>query len=320
MGGRSAEHDVSLASGDAMRQAIQDSFWVPAKEVVISPDGTWTVSEEKTTPKDALRDIDTALLALHGEWGEDGQAQALLDWFGIPYGGSGAHASALAMDKPRSRAVFRDAGLRVPFGHTYEQFGEDEESLRVLGDLVAVAHQPPFVVKPAGRGSSVGVSIVRDSEDISRAFAEAFRFDNRAVVEEYQNGTEVSCGVLEDLSGATHPLSVVQIIPPVSHAFFNYDAKYSGETQEIVPAPLPQTTTRRIQEAALAAHRALGCRHYSRTDMILVGSEPVVLELNTLPGMTPESIFPKEARASGISFPVLMERFVALALRDRNRS
>ncbi len=252
--------------------------------------------------------IDVAFIALHGPWGEDGKIQAVLETFGIPYTGSGVLASALAMDKAMAKTVLAASGIDVPRGVVVSS----------PSDRPAIA--PPSIVKPVENGSSVGVTMVDDAKDYPAAIAEALRYDRRALVEERLYGTELTVGVIgpsEDLQA----LPVIEIVP--KRAFFDYRAKYdSGLSDEICPARIPDAVARRAQDIAIRAHRALGCRAISRTDLIWSpddGDRMVALEVNTMPGMTANSLVPKAARVAGISFPDLVERLVTLALSDAER-
>jgi D-alanine-D-alanine ligase len=253
--------------------------------------------------------IDVAFLALHGPYGEDGTLQGMLDILGIPYVGSGTLASALAMDKAMAKAVLGAAGVPVPRSVTIERrafrVDADAETLRAAAAVL------PAVVKPVAQGSSVGMSLVDDREEMGPALERAFAHDTRALVEERLRGTELTVGVLgnRDLM----PLPVVEIVS--KRAFFDYQAKYDPELcDEICPARIPASATAAAQDLALRAHRALGCRGLSRADMILTDAGPVVLEVNTLPGMTVNSLLPKAARAAGIPFSELLDRLVRLAL------
>ena len=246
--------------------------------------------------------IDVAFVALHGPWGEDGKIQAVLETFGIPYTGSGVLASALAMDKAMTKTVLAANGIDVPRGVVVSSATERP----------AIA--PPSVVKPVENGSSVGVTMVDDATDYPAAIAEALRYDRRALVEERIVGTELTVGVIgpaDDLQA----LPVIEIVP--KRAFFDYRAKYdSGLSDEICPARVPEAIAKRAQDIAMRAHRALGCRSISRTDLIWSASDGrmVALEVNTMPGMTANSLVPKAARVAGISFPELVERLVTWAL------
>lgn len=246
--------------------------------------------------------IDVAFIALHGPWGEDGKIQGVLETFGIPYTGSGVLASALAMDKAMAKVVLAAAGLDVPRGVVVER----------ADARPAIA--PPSVVKPVENGSSVGVTLVDDPTQYPAALSEALRHDRRALVEERIQGRELTVGVIGP-DDALEALPVIEIVP--KRAFFDYRAKYdSGASEELCPAPIDAAVARRAQDAALRAHRALGCRAISRTDLIWAPADDrlVVLEVNTMPGMTANSLVPKAARVAGIAFPDLVERLVRWAL------
>jgi D-alanine-D-alanine ligase len=246
--------------------------------------------------------IDVAFIALHGPWGEDGKIQGVLETFGIPYTGSGVLASALAMDKAMAKFVLAANGIDVPRG------------VIVMHETDMPAIAPPAVVKPVENGSSVGVTMVDDPAAYPAAIAEALRYDRRALVEERITGTELTVGVIgpdDDLVA----LPVIEIVP--KRAFFDYRAKYdSGESDEICPARVPDAVAKRAQDMAVRAHRALGCRAISRLDLIWSPETDrlVALEVNTMPGMTANSLVPKAARVAGISFPELVERLVGWAL------
>ena len=246
--------------------------------------------------------IDVAFIALHGPWGEDGKIQGVLETFGIPYTGSGVLASALAMDKVMAKSVLAANGIDVPRG------------VVVTRDTDRPAIAPPAVVKPVENGSSVGVTMVDDAAGYPAAIAEALRYDRRALVEERITGVELTVGVIgpdDDLQA----LPVIEIVP--KRAFFDYRAKYdAGASDEICPARVPDAVAKRAQDLAIRAHRALGCRAISRLDLIWspVTDRLVVLEVNTMPGMTANSLVPKAALVAGISFPELVDRLVGWAL------
>ena len=246
--------------------------------------------------------IDVAFIALHGPWGEDGKIQGVLETFGIPYTGSGVLASALAMDKVMAKSVLAANGIDVPLGVVVTR----------ATDRPTIA--PPAVVKPVENGSSVGVSMVDDPAGYPAAIAEALRYDRRALVEERITGIELTVGVIGP-DDELFALPVIEIVP--KRAFFDYRAKYdSGASDEICPARIPDAVAKRAQELAVRAHRALGCRAISRLDLIWspVTDRMVALEVNTMPGMTANSLVPKAARVAGISFPDLVERLVGWAL------
>lgn len=292
MGGPSAEHDVSLATGRVISAALDRSRY-EVSEIRIPKSGEWTVPT----------DVDVAFIAMHGAYGEDGTVQQLLEDHGIPYTGSGVAASRLAMDKIRSSELFSGGGLLVP----------EFVGISLGKTLASSPFGYPVVVKPSSSGSSVGVTIVRNEEQFPAAIAVAYAHGDHVMVQKYVQGIEVTCGVLD--VEAPVALPPTQIIPRGSQ-FFDYGAKYTpGASEEVTPARLPEHMIRHIQETALAAHAILGCSHLSRTDMIVAGENVYVLETNTIPGMTETSLFPQAAAVAGVPFPRLLNWLISAALK-----
>ncbi len=254
------------------------------------------------------RQIDVAFIALHGPYGEDGTLQGMLEIVGIPYVGSGVLASALAMDKAMAAKMLAAAGIPVARAVVVEREELDDETMRR-----AAAIGPAFV-KPSRQGSSLGMSPVSRPDELRLALEKAFEYDSRVLVEERLEGREITVGVIGNRR--LKALPVVEIVP--KREFFDYRAKYDPELcEEICPAELTPDVVQTAQDLALRAHRALDCRGYSRVDMILTQDRgPVVLEVNTLPGMTINSLFPKAASAAGIPFGELLDRLVRLALGE----
>jgi D-alanine-D-alanine ligase len=328
MGGPSAEREVSLATGREVVRALDPARYAVVP-VEITADGRWVV-EESGRPTPAPRGVDrgierlllsprvdVAFIALHGPYGEDGTVQGLLELLGIPYTGSGVLASALAMDKWRSRQLFERLGIPVPrYLSVLAQSWQDREQVRRLVDGTLGY---PCVVKPSAQGSTIGVSLVRGPADLDGAVDLAFTYGPVVLVEEYVAGVEITVGVLEDPdTGQPVPLPVIEIVP--HDDFYTYRAKYAaGGSDHVIPARIPPAVARRAQELAVDAHRALGCEGMSRVDMIARGADVVVLEVNTIPGMTPTSLLPDAARAAGIDFPSLVERIIRCALRRPRR-
>jgi D-alanine-D-alanine ligase len=258
--------------------------------------------------------IDVAFLALHGKYGEDGTMQGFLELTGTPYTGSGVLASALAMDKVMAKRVLAAEGIPVPRG---THISRADLALDAAATMNRANSLLPAVVKPSKQGSSVGMSLVDSAEAMEAAVRLALDHDDEALVEERVVGTEITVGVLGVIGSAeVEALPVVEIVP--KREFFDYKAKYDpDQCDEICPARISEEATRSAQALAVRAHHALSCRGYSRTDMILGPSGPVVLEVNTLPGMTMNSLLPKAAAAAGISFGELLDRIVSLALEPR---
>jgi D-alanine-D-alanine ligase len=249
-----------------------------------------------------IRDADVLFLALHGGRGEDGTIQTLLEVVGVPYTGSGPLASAMAMDKDVSKRLFRDAGVPTA----------DWTMAPAPRARVAEAFGWPLVVKPSKQGSTVGLTVVKSSEDYEAAVELAGRYDDEIMIERFIPGRELTVGVLEG-----QPLAVGEIIP--RHEIFDYECKYTpGMSEEIFPADLPDSVTRECQRLAVRAHEALKLGGYSRVDFRLTpGGEAFCLEVNTLPGMTATSLLPQSARAVGIEFPDLCERICRTAQQGR---
>ena len=299
-GGWSRKREVSLKSGDAVYGALdKDKYEVRRYDPRDDLIGLIQNSEH----------IDLVLLLLHGKRGEAGSIQGLLDLLNLPYVGSGVLASALAMNKALSKELFRNAGLTVPRDMILprDEGVDPNELFSSLGK--------PAVIKPIAEGSSIGLRICETVEEAAEAIRDTFAMGQEALVEEYVRGTEVSCPVLGNRNPEALP--VIEIIPREEYQFFSYTAKYvPGASQEICPARLPTDVYGKVQDYAIRAHCVLGCRHLSRTDMIVADRDVYVLETNTIPGMTENSLFPLAARTAGISFPSLMDRLIELALEE----
>jgi len=300
-GGISSEREVSIKSGNHVYKALDK-----AKYDVTRYDPATDLGK---LVADASG-IDVAFIVLHGPYGEDGTVQGLLDLLHIPYQGSGVLGSALAMDKWTSKRLYKEAGLPVP---PFEVFVRGQAY-----DPEALASKPgfPLVVKPRYGGSSIGTSMVQTPQQLPEALDRAFEYGPDVILEAYLKGTEITGGVLgnDDLQ----LLPIVEIIPESGYTFFDYEAKYrEGATREICPARINETLSGLAQSSAATAHRALCCRGYSRTDMIVHDETVYVLETNTIPGMTPVSLFPLAAKTAGISFSQLLDRLIELALEDR---
>jgi D-alanine-D-alanine ligase len=288
MGGPSAEREVSLQSGVCAVAALRAAGLRVSPLDVQGPDFE--------LPSGA----DVAFLALHGTFGEDGQVQQILEARDVPYTGSDAESSTHAFDKATAKLAFAAAGVPTPRHIVVER------DVRPLSAL-----KLPVVVKPARQGSSYGVTIVNDPAKLEWAVEQAWRYDQKLVVEQFVKGREFTVGILDGCA-----LPVVEII--TDREFFDFEAKYNGESEEIVPAEIDSLTTQRIQDAALQAHESLGCRDYSRVDVMLgEAGELFVLEVNTLPGLTEQSLLPKAARAAGMNMEQLCGRLVEMALERR---
>jgi D-alanine-D-alanine ligase len=283
MGGPSAERDVSLRSGRAVAGGLRQAGY-QAREV--------TVEGRRL---DLPPDVEAVFIALHGEFGEDGEVQALLEERGIPFTGSGFEASRAAFDKRISKRIFVENGIPTP---AFE--------VRARGEAISLPL--PVVVKPARQGSSIGAHRVFQECEKTDALRDALSYDPEALVERYIDGRELTVGIVEHQA-----LPVIEIVAP--GGWYGYEAKYTaGACRYLVPAPLPEETAERCREIALRVFYALGCRGFARVDFrCSADGELHVLELNSIPGFTETSLLPKAAAAAGISFPALCDRILSAA-------
>lgn len=304
LGGPSHEHEVSTWSGAAVLQALgADGF-----EVRIERDGRWVVDGVEAGSIGAALDClteraEVAFIALHGPFGEDGTIQAVLETVGLPYTGSAPGSSALAMDKARAKHVYRQVGLPTPPSvHLTRYEAAEDWRLELAG---------PWVVKPSRDGSSFGVSFADTEAQVREAAQDHLWAGREVLIESRILGREFTCAVLEDEAGVPRPLPVTELIPTEKFRFFDFEAKYTpGATREVTPAEIEEDLRDRIQALAVAAHRALGCRDVSRTDFMLAPEGPLLLETNTVPGMTATSLLPQAAEAAGVSFQALVRKLV----------
>jgi D-alanine-D-alanine ligase len=295
MGGLSSEREVSLASGKAVLKALTGKGY-DAVAVDVGRDAAEQIGKSG---------IEIAFNALHGKLGEDGAIQGLLEIMGITCTGSGILASAMGMNKIVSKTLFKSYGLQI--GPYVVVARGDRDALRTAEKEIGY----PLVVKPSSEGSSVGVSLVHATGELEPAATLAFRYDPEILIERYIKGMEVQVGVLGERA-----LGAIEIVP--KDVFYSYKAKYeTGGSDHFFPARVPPDVYRRTLDAGLLAHRALGCRGYSRVDFIIDNDGvPYILEVNTLPGMTATSLLPEIAQGAGIAFPELVEEILRLAIQE----
>lgn len=305
MGGPSSEREISIKSGKAVCRALENRHieYVPV-ELVSGPN----TNGYRKAVSDILvsKDIDVAFIALHGEFGEDGTVQQLLEEMQLPYTGSRPAASRLAMDKIRAKEIFKSNNIpvaehRILEKDSFEKGADAKPYFKDLGQ--------DLVIKPSIGGSSIGMSIISQESDFYPAVKDAFKYSDRVIIEECISGREITVGIIGDKA-----LPVVEIVP--HRRFFDFVAKYEkGLTEYIVPAGIEKQRYAWCQRIALKAHKAVGARSFSRVDMILDrNNEPVVLEANTIPGLTETSLLPKAAMAAGIDFQELCLKILSSAL------
>jgi len=297
MGGISNEREVSLSTGKTVAKYLDSSkfdskFYDTKKDL---PKLFFDISKKK---------IDICFIALHGKGGEDGSIQGILELLGVAYTGPGIMASAVSMDKIISKRLFVQEKILTPKFIVLEDKKIDFKQIKAKIGL-------PCVIKPSNSGSSVGVSIIKKEKEIKKGVETALKEDDKVIIEEYIKGKEITVGVL----GNKNPraLSIVEIIPKTK--FFDYQAKYNSKfCEEIAPARIPVKITKNAQALALKVYKLLDCKGFSRIDMILKGEKIYVLENNTIPGLTPNSLLPKSAKASNISFSEMLEKIINLGL------
>lgn len=303
IGGCSSEREISLRSGKAIGDALkQGGCQVSALDIHFNDEGA-IVSLLKNAK------IDVAFIALHGQLGEDGVIQSILEKLHIPYAGSGVEASRLAINKISTQMIFQKNGIPVAGFQVV-----DEKEKQNLGAVMDKIKKFPVVVKPANQGSSIGIALAENKEGFLAALNDAFQYDKEILIEEYIEGRELTVGILDQTA-----LPVIEIKP--KRKFFDFTAKYQeGLTEYIIPAQLPADVTTRVQDLALRAHKVLGCLDLSRVDMMLDHfNNPFVLEINTIPGFTASSLLPKAAEAQGIDFTQLCLKIVGMAYRKQKK-
>lgn len=342
MGGTSSERAISLSTGRQIMAALDPAKYLPiALDVAaLSPapcDSLPATATPCGDPPDAscpnnpaptdliplnVADLaenrrggrpDVVIIALHGKGGEDGTVQGMLDLLGIPYTGSGVLASALAMDKARTKKMLRGEGIRVPDDIVLSRRGRP--SAGTVDTWIRAAFGYPVIVKPNEGGSTIGCTIVRGGDGLDAAIEAAFAHDKTVLIEPLLSGVEITAGLLGNEDPIVLPL--IEIV--ARGGFYDYEAKYApGGSEHIIPARISEAAAARARDYAVRSHTALGCRGMSRVDMIVVGDQPYVLEINTIPGMTPTSLLPDAARAAGIDFPALLDRLIACALEKED--
>lgn len=332
MGGKSDEHNVSMSSGKQVVMSL-DTRKYDVLPVIINKSGNkWLSSsvdeikslgtklENKPQNKDLVKTNNNnqfniqknnfdknntvVFIALHGKYGEDGSIQGMLDLTGIKYTGSGVLASALGMDKNKFRLLMGSKNILTPKYLAITKIysiKEIEEKLRY-----------PMFVKPNNGGSSIGAGIAQNREELIGKIKEALKYDNLVLIDEFLKGKELTCAVIgnEDLKA----LPVVEI-KPLKGSFFDYKSKYTESgSEEIVPARITEKQTRLVEKTSLDVYELVGCRGFARIDFILVGNKPYLLEINTIPGLTPMSLLPKAAKAAGITYSKLIEQIIEYSL------
>lgn len=298
-GGVSKERDVSISTSrgimDALRKHGHDVIGID-----FHPERLQEIIE---------LDVDLVFIGLHGKFGEDGSVQGLLDMLEIPYVGSGVLASSLAMDKHMAKQLFNQENIPVAKDVRYRI--TDQKQIAEIVDEINATFTPPFVIKPNREGSTLGLTIVNNIHQIEQAINDAIQSDSYILVEQFIKGKELTVPIMGKMGNET-ALPIIEIIS--KNELYDYEAKYeTGGSEHIIPARINQEQTEQIKKYAIKAHQALGCETYSRADFLLTDDGTAyILEVNTLPGMTPTSLFPDSAAQVGITYEEMIEKFVTL--------
>jgi len=300
-GGVSKEREVSISSSKGIMRALKQNG-----HDVIGID---------FNPKDLHEiidlDVDLVFIGLHGKFGEDGSIQGLLDMLQIPYVGSGVMASAVAMDKFKAKQLFGTQGIPIAKGERFQIL--ENTDIHSIVKQIHTNFQIPFVIKPNREGSTLGLTIVTDETQTEAAIHKAIKSDTFILVEEFIDGKELTVPVMGKMNEEI-ALPIIEIIP--KNELYDYESKYKeGGSEHIIPARISEELTEKIKNYAVLAHQVLGCETYSRADFLLTDDlTPYILEVNTLPGMTPTSLFPDSARKNNLSYEEMIETFVQLTV------
>lgn len=316
-GGPSSEYEVSLKTGFGVISNLPEEKY-KVIDVLVDKKGEWFVEGVLIKPETIGIRADVVFIALHGEYGEDGTVQKFLEIHGIPFTGSKSLASALGMNKILTKKIMKQYGIPTPHGRVVRK---DEAPVQKLAHDLFKTFLQPSVIKPATAGSSVGVSVVHTIHEIEAGLTKAFEVSPTVLVEECIKGKEGTCGVLEHFRDQElYALPPVEILPKEHQKFFDFESKYSAENgaKEICPGNFSRKEIEEMEKFAKELHKAVGCRHYSRTDFMVHPKRGVfALEINTLPGLTPTSLIPKEIEAVGSSYPALLDHLITLALENK---
>lgn len=311
-GGLGGEYHVSLRTGGNVIAALTgDKYEV--HDILITNAGEWHIDGVPTTPVKLMEHVDVIFNALHGEFGEDGKVQRILENFNIPYTGSTAISSAIGMNKDLAKKYFSAIGIKVPRGVVVSRGEEVSDVVARVGAEI----RAPYVVKPLSGGSSIGLSLAQNDRELISAIERALAYSEKAIIEEYVRGREVTLGVVDSSGGmGAYAMPPLEILLP-ENTLFDYDQKYRNLAHPVGPARMGDSERRVLEETAIRAHLHLGARHYARYDFIMTDEGPYLLEVNTLPGLTNTSPFPQSLALHGLSLPEFVDYVLTLALQKK---
>ncbi len=326
-GGISSEYEVSLKSGGHVLSQLRGeklNHKYEPLDILIDREGLWHLNGLPVSLEKLSRSVDVILNALHGDFGEDGKIQQIFDEWNIPYTGSGAMASAIGYNKGLSKEQFSQLNIKTPQHLLIPQYQEDfdgpiHEYARRKAREVFQKLSPSWIIKPLTGGSSIGIHFCKTLPELASAFEDMATKNVSVIVEEMIVGKEATVGIVENFRGRDlYALPPIEIRPPAKSEFFDYEAKYSGESQEICPGNFSASEKKELEKLALAIHQGLGLSHYSRSDFIVAPKRGIyALEVNTLPGLTGESLLPKALSAVGSDTSEFIDHIIELALRKK---
>lgn len=310
-GGPSDEYAVSMETGKGVLEALTELPY-QTRDIVITRQGDWLHNGFVRQAHELLEGVDVVFIALHGQFGEDGKVQRILEQHNIPFTGSRALTSAIAFNKELTKQTLRPHGINLPRHRkiTIAELPELKEEIPIIfSDVGSEAF-----IKPVASGSSLGAKYAPTEEALYDALTELLPIHEEIMVEEFIRGREATVGVLDNFRDEElYALPVVEIVPPNGKPLFDHEDKYSGQTEELVPGRFTYHEKALLSEAAALVHKTIDCKHYSRSDFIVRDGEVYFLEVNTLPGLTSESLFPKATAAIGLEYPQLIEHLIETA-------
>lgn len=312
-GGPSEEYDVSMRTGKSVYSALLESEFEPV-DIVITKKGEWLIDGYVRNIASVIDMVDVVFIALHGSYGEDGGVQRILDRFLIPYTGSGAYASSIAMNKTRTKDILVDLGIKMPRHMVVTK--DSLKNIHNMAETITDLFGPQYVIKPVASGSSMGVMLVESGIELSHALSKALENYDEVLVEERIIGKEATCGVVENFRNESlYPLPTIEIVPPKESNFFDTIVKYDGTTEEICPGRFTDNEKKEIEEISKNVHKKLGLSQYSRSDfMVSPKGEVYFLEVNTLPGLTNTSLLPVAVEAVGSTYTDFLTHLLTDAL------
>lgn len=315
-GGRGGEHQVSLASGATVIKELPKADYL-VRDLFVDHTGQWILDGLPISPAKINRQVEVVFNALHGDYGEDGEVQQMLDSLGVSYTGPRAFGARLAINKHLAKNILQQAGVKVPLGRLVRRADWSSADVAELVGEVVRSLPPPWLIKPADKGSSLGVRRADDVIMLRTMLAESLADYPMFLVEEFLRGREATCGVVADFRGQeVYALPPIEIRLPPAQTYFDYQTKYEQPAEEICPGRFNQQEAEVIMNTAILAHRLLDLRHYSRSDFIVTPRGVYFLETNSLPGLTTNSLLPKALQAVACPLVSFLDHVVGLAQKN----